>query len=32
MVAVSDVWGDYHSRIVDNFELISFWATGGSPA
>lgn len=26
MVAISDVWGDYHSRIVDNFELISSWA------
>lgn len=26
MVALSDTWGDYHSRIVDNFELISFWA------
>jgi hypothetical protein len=25
MVAVSDVWGHYHSRIVDNFELISMW-------
>lgn len=25
MVAVSDVWGHYHSRIVDNFELISQW-------
>ena len=27
MVAISDIWGDYHSRIVDNFELISAWAT-----
>ena len=26
MVMVSDVWGHYHSRIVDNFELISAWA------
>lgn len=26
MVAISDVWDDYHSRIVDNFELISFWS------
>lgn len=26
MVAISDVWGDYHSRIIDNFELISAWA------
>ena len=25
IVAVSDVWGHYHSRIVDNFELISLW-------
>ena len=27
MVAISDIWGDYHSRIVDHFELISAWAT-----
>jgi hypothetical protein len=26
MVAISGTWGDYHSRIVDNFELISSWA------
>jgi len=26
MVVVSDIWGDYHSRIVDDFELISEWA------
>jgi len=26
MVAVSDIWGDFHSRIVDNYELISVWA------
>ena len=26
MVAVSDIWGHYHSRIIDNFELISHWA------
>lgn len=26
MVMVSDVWGHYHSRIIDNFELISWWA------
>lgn len=26
MVVLSDVWGDYHSRIIDNFELISQWA------
>jgi hypothetical protein len=25
MVMVSNVWGHYHSRIVDNFELISLW-------
>lgn len=25
MVAISDVWGHYHSRIVDHFELISSW-------
>jgi len=27
MVAVSNIWGHYHSRIVDNFDLISYWAT-----
>jgi hypothetical protein len=27
MVAISDLWGHYHSRIVDDFELISAWAT-----
>ena len=26
MVMVSDIWGHYHSRIVDDFELISAWA------
>ena len=26
MVAVSDVWDHYHSRIVDDSELISYWA------
>lgn len=26
-VMVSDVWGHYHSRIVDDMELISYWAT-----
>jgi hypothetical protein len=26
MVAISDVWGDYRSRIVDNYELISAWS------
>jgi hypothetical protein len=33
-VMVSDTWGHYHSRIIDDFELISHWAaheeaTGG---
>jgi hypothetical protein len=23
---VSDIWGHYHSRIVDDFSLISYWA------
>jgi hypothetical protein len=27
MVMVSDLWGHYHSRIIDDFELISAWAT-----
>ena len=27
MVMVSDVWGHYHSRIIDDFELISAWAS-----
>jgi hypothetical protein len=27
MVMVSNIWGHYHSRIVDNFELISAWAS-----
>jgi hypothetical protein len=26
MVMISDLWGHYHSRIVDEFELISAWA------
>lgn len=26
MVMISNIWGHYHSRIVDNFELISAWA------
>lgn len=26
LVALSNTWGDYHSRIVDNSELISAWA------
>ena len=27
MVMLSDVWGHYHSRIIDDMELISYWAT-----
>jgi hypothetical protein len=27
MVMVSNVWGHYHSRIIDDFELISAWAS-----
>jgi hypothetical protein len=26
LVMVSDLWGHYHSRIIDDFELISAWA------
>ncbi len=26
MVMVSDIWGHNHSRIIDDFELISAWA------
>ena len=26
MVMISDVWGHHHSRIIDDFELISAWA------
>lgn len=29
-IYVSDVWGHHHSRIVDNNELISYWAASGS--
>jgi hypothetical protein len=25
-VMISDLWGHYHSRIIDDFELISSWA------
>jgi len=25
-VYVSDVWGHYHSRVIDDHELISYWA------
>lgn len=28
MIYISDTWGHHHSRIVDNFELISAWAAG----
>lgn len=27
MIMVSNVWGHYHSRIVNEFELISYWAS-----
>jgi hypothetical protein len=30
MVMVSDVWGHYHSRIIDEMELISAWAASQS--
>ena len=26
MLMISDIWGHYHSRIIDDFELISSWA------
>lgn len=26
MVSISNVWGHYHSRIIDDMELISYWA------
>lgn len=26
MVMISDIWGHYHSRIIDDAELISYWA------
>lgn len=29
-VAISDIWGHYHSRIVDDDELISYW-TANNP-
>jgi hypothetical protein len=31
MVMISDVWGHYHSRIIDDFELISAWAAAEGP-
>ena len=27
MVMLSDVWGHYHSRVIDDWELISYWAS-----
>ncbi len=30
LVMVSDLWGHYHSRIIDDFELISQWAAKNS--
>jgi hypothetical protein len=30
LVAVSDTWGHYHSRVVDDTELISYWAANHS--
>ena len=26
IVALSNIWGDYSSRIIDNYELISSWS------
>lgn len=26
MVAISDIWGDYSSQVVDHFDIISSWA------
>ena len=26
MILISDVWGHYHSRVVDDFEMIAAWA------
>ncbi|HEY0191887.1 MAG TPA: hypothetical protein VGC42_12285 [Kofleriaceae bacterium] len=26
MLMVSDLWGHHHSRIIDDFELISYWS------
>ena len=31
-IYVSDVWGHHHSRIVDNNELISYWAAAEEAA
>jgi len=30
-VMLSDIWGHYHSRIVDDTELISYWAATHEP-
>lgn len=27
MMMISNVWGHYHSRLIDDMELISYWAT-----
>jgi len=27
MIMISDIWGHYHSRIIDDMELISYWAS-----
>jgi len=26
MVMISDVWGHYHSRVIDDMDVISYWA------
>lgn len=26
MVMISDVWGHFHSRVIDDMELLSYWA------
>ena len=26
MIMISDIWGHYHSRVIDDFELIAAWA------
>mgnify|MGYP007106931795 CR=1 FL=1 len=30
MVSISNLWGHYHSRIIDDMELISYWANSQS--
>ena len=27
LVMVSNIWGHYHSRVIDDMELISYWAS-----